>query len=153
VVNQKLLTVSQPSIWAVVLQGTQQVTLAWAFFMKTWHAGYATSWHIQFPWRYFLQYISFFSGPGNLGTSHLPQSATLPAGIDLGISVCLFGWWLDTLKTSSKCCSYFLRIAFSSTMFATKRLFSFYFSIRISLFWASELITHTNDTMTGSNKS
>jgi len=88
-----------------------------------------------------------------ISACHIFLSAKLPFGIVLVISGCLFGWSLNTLKTFSKYCNYFLRTAFSSTMFATKRLFSFYFSIRISLTWAFELNTLTNDTVTDRNKS
>jgi len=68
-----------------------------------------------------------------ISACHIFLSAKLPFGIVLVISGCLFGWSLDTLKTFSKYCNYFLRTAFSSTMFATKRLFCSYFSVRISL--------------------
>jgi hypothetical protein len=80
---------------------------------------------IQFSWRYFLQYNSFFSVPDNLGLSYLTKSETLPVFFVFGISCCLFGWWLDTLQKFSKCSSYFLWTVLSSTMFATKRLFFF----------------------------
>jgi len=87
-----------------------------------------------------------------ISTCHIFLSTKLPFGIVLVISDCLFGWSFDTLKTFSKYCSYFLRTAFSSTMFATKRFFSFYFSIRISLISAFEQSALTSDSVTDRNK-
>jgi hypothetical protein len=70
----------------------------------------------------------------------------------LGLAVaCLVGGW-----------GYWKRPVNAAVTFANciflhyvchKSLFSFYFSVRISPFWASELITLTSNTMTGSNKS